>query len=79
METYLQQVADGSAKGWRRWYAVSHAARCGRCGTFLQRLKVSLDVLKNSKTTTPGDQEALERFRKQIQTMSQSDSPPPAP
>ena len=73
METLLQEVAGGSAKGWRRWYAVAHATRCHRCGTFLQRLKVSLDVLRSSKSESQPDQEAVDRLRQKIHVLSQSD------
>jgi molybdenum cofactor biosynthesis enzyme MoaA len=71
MENLLQEVAAGSAKGWRRWYAVAHAARCSQCGTFLQRITVSLDVLKSAKSSPATDQEAVDRLRQKIQSLGQ--------
>ncbi|CAN5356507.1 hypothetical protein BH11ARM1_BH11ARM1_16070 [soil metagenome] len=66
MESLLQQLADGSLKGPMRWYAASHAARCYRCGNFLDRLKLTVNVLKESKKTSP---DALARLRNQVREM----------
>lgn len=68
MENLLQQVADGSAKGWRRWYAVAHASQCNHCGTFLQRLRVSLNVLRESRKADVPD-EAVARLRSRIEQL----------
>ena len=72
MEGALQKVADGSAKGLERAYALAHAARCTGCGTFLERLKVTLDALKASRQAPAPD--AIERLRSQIQHLSQGKS-----
>ncbi|AIE84888.1 hypothetical protein [Fimbriimonas ginsengisoli] len=61
MEGFLQRAADGSAKGITRWYAVSHAAQCGRCGRFLDRLTETIDQLRESKEGVP-DPEVTERL-----------------
>ena len=45
METYLNQAADGSAKGFKRWYAFAHAARCLRCAKFLRGLQETIGKL----------------------------------
>jgi hypothetical protein len=53
MEGLLNQAADGSGRGLKLWYAISHAARCNRCGNYLMRLKETLEKLKSSKTQSP--------------------------
>lgn len=53
MEGLLQQAADGSSKGFRRWYALSHAAKCSRCGKFLARLEETLGRLRGIKKEEP--------------------------
>ncbi|MCW5936593.1 MAG: hypothetical protein KIT11_04725 [Fimbriimonadaceae bacterium] len=69
MESLLQEVADGHAKGLRRWYAVAHATRCVRCGSFLQRLSLSLQVLRAAKQSS-GDPEAVDRLSAKIRSLS---------
>ncbi|MDX2066720.1 MAG: hypothetical protein SFX74_13370 [Fimbriimonadaceae bacterium] len=49
MESLLQSAADGSSRGWRRWYALAHAARCKGCGNFLQRLRLTLRYLATAR------------------------------
>ncbi len=61
MENLLHQAADDSARGWRKWYALSHAARCGRCGRFLDRLRSTLSDLKSAKSEPSAD--TLERLK----------------
>jgi hypothetical protein len=53
MEGLLQRTADGSARGLARWYALAHAARCGRCARFLQRLEATLVRLRATKESDP--------------------------
>jgi len=53
MEGLLNKTADGSAKGIGRWYALAHAARCGRCGRFLARLEETLGRLRQIKQEEP--------------------------
>jgi len=53
MEGLLNKTADGSAKGLARWYALAHAARCGRCGRFLRRLEQMLGTLSSAKKEEP--------------------------
>ena len=60
MEGLLNRAADGSSKGLARWYALSHAARCGRCGRFLARLRTTLEKLRTSKEQP--SQEVVERI-----------------
>ncbi len=50
MEGFLNQAADGSSSGWRRWYALAHAARCVRCADYLKRLEETVNRLRASKT-----------------------------
>ncbi len=72
MEALLQQVADGSATGIKRWYAVSHAARCFRCGNFLQRLRLSMEVLKATRGVEL-DPDAVARLRAKVREIAESD------
>jgi len=53
MEGLLNQAADGSSRGIRLWYAISHAARCHRCGLYLQRLREMLNQVKSSRAKEP--------------------------
>jgi hypothetical protein len=71
MEKVLNSVADGSAKGIRRWYALAHAARCHHCGTFLGRLEVTLDALKEAKQG-PLDPAAMSRLQEKIVKLEQA-------
>lgn len=61
MENLLHQAADDSARGWRRWYALSHAARCGRCGRFLTRLRSTLAAARSAKSDPSPD--TLDRLK----------------
>jgi hypothetical protein len=73
MEAILQQVADGSATGIKKFYAVAHASRCNRCGSFLDRLKITLEVLRESKSRSEvAPKEALDRLKSKIQTLEES-------
>lgn len=65
MESLLQEVAEGSARGIRRWYAVAHAARCQRCGTFLQRMQFTIEALHRTKEA-PQDEVVLDRLRSKL-------------
>lgn len=67
MEDLLQQAADGTLRGWRKWYALSHAARCYRCGNFLSRLKLTLGALKLG--SEPTNQAALARLKTQVREL----------
>jgi len=56
MEGYLNQAADGRANRLVKWYALAHAARCGRCGRFLKRLEQMLGSLRTAKKAEPNDE-----------------------
>lgn len=68
MEDLLQQVADGSAGGLKKAYALAHAAQCSRCGNFITRMKVTLDVMRESKEDVSKD-EAMARLRAKVQEL----------
>ena len=70
MEDLLQEVAAGKAKGIRRWYAVAHAARCSHCGTFLSRLKITINVLRDAHEKP--NPEAIERLREKVKQLQDS-------
>lgn len=69
MESLLNRLADGTLRGWKKWYTVYHATHCDRCGTFLDRLKLTLSALRNQSGGTP-PQESLDRLRNQIHTIA---------
>lgn len=62
MEKMLHETADGTANPWRRWYALAHAARCPRCGRFLDRLRETLARLREA-TQKPMPEDAAERLK----------------
>jgi hypothetical protein len=61
MAALLQSAADGTLRGYRKWYALAHAARCRGCGSFLQRLRLTLRYLASSRVE-PSDA-VLDRLR----------------
>ena len=63
MEGSLQRVADGTANPIVRLYALSHAARCGRCERFLDRMRATLDRLRSARDEAPASEaDALARL-----------------
>ncbi len=60
MENLLQQVADGSAKGLKKWYAVAHANRCTHCGNFLSRMTRTVSALRSAQKVE--DEEVFNRL-----------------
>ena len=62
MEPILHQVADGSARGWKRIYAIWHARHCPHCGAFLGRLKQTLVAVSEIARMEP-DAETLARLK----------------
>jgi hypothetical protein len=58
----LNGTADGSLRGFRRLYALAHAARCGPCGRFLEGIEGMILKLRASKGDEPSA-EALERLK----------------
>ena len=49
MESLLNQTADGTASPLVKWYALSHAKGCERCGTFLARVTALVRQLRGTK------------------------------
>lgn len=49
MESMLNRTADGTAPSAMRWYALYHAAHCGRCGRFLKRITLLIGQLHGLK------------------------------
>jgi hypothetical protein len=49
MESMLNRTAEGSAPKPMRWYALYHAAHCGRCGKFLKRVTSLIGQLHQLK------------------------------
>lgn len=61
MEKLLQEAADDKLGPIRRLYVLAHAARCRRCGSFLERMRMTLAALAQEKQAAPAD--ALARLR----------------
>lgn len=61
MESLLQDVAEGRVTGLKKIYAVSHAARCFRCGNFLERMTLMFKAVRSQKQEVPSD--AIDRLR----------------
>jgi hypothetical protein len=81
MEGLLNRTADGTAKGWQKWYAIAHAARCKRCGRFLDRLRVILGGLRSAKPDPEPDVMARlkqGRWRQEI-APERGETPPTQP
>ncbi len=62
MEQMLQMAADGRIRGLRRWYVLAHAASCGQCGRFLQRMRETIAQLRKSQPNSP-DETTMERLK----------------
>jgi hypothetical protein len=69
MELLLQDLATGKLTGIKKFYTVAHAAQCQGCGNFLSRLKVTLDILKETKSTAPVPEDAKSRLRAKIESL----------
>ena len=55
MQGLLNQAADGSSRGLKRWYATSHAAKCKACGSYLRLLQETLGRLRATRAPAPAD------------------------
>lgn len=67
MEGALNRTADGTAGRFSRWYALAHAARCGRCNRFLKALEEMLSRLRLGKEE-PSD-EVLARLAEKVRRL----------
>lgn len=61
MERLLNRTADGTSRGFARWYALAHAARCPGCRKFLEHLEEMLRQLRTNKGPEPSA-ETMERL-----------------
>jgi hypothetical protein len=68
MENLLQQVADGSARGIRKYFALFHCAHCYHCGSFLKRMQALVSVLRNRKENVVPI-EAMDRLNSQVKDL----------
>lgn len=67
MERLLHEAASNRSRGLIRWYTLAHAARCGKCGRFLESLRIMIQGLRNARKVD-GDQEALERLSARLKS-----------
>lgn len=68
MENLLQQVADGSARGIRKYFALFHCAHCYHCGSFLKRMQSLISVMRDKKESV-APEAAMKRLKSQIQDL----------
>ncbi|MBX3120433.1 MAG: hypothetical protein KF784_15340 [Fimbriimonadaceae bacterium] len=61
MEGLLNRTADGTSRGFAKWYALAHAARCPGCRKFLEHLEEMIAQLKKNKGPEASP-EALDRL-----------------
>jgi hypothetical protein len=65
MEKLLHEAASNRSRGVTKWYTLTHAAKCGRCGRFLASLQAVGDKLRATREVeTPT--EIIERLREKV-------------
>ena len=69
MEGLLHQAADGKLRGLAKWYAWSHAKRCGRCLAFLRLIEATTLALRVAKAAS-SDEEGLSRLRAEVERLA---------
>lgn len=56
MEGFIEKHRQGRLRGFARWYALAHFARCRRCGDFLRFLEDTiLRLRENRDAEVPAD------------------------
>lgn len=65
MEALLQDVASNRSRGLKLWYALNHAARCGRCGRFLASLRDMANALRGARAHEV-ESEVIQRLEEQV-------------
>ena len=68
MEALLQQVADGSLRGMKKYFTLFHASHCYHCGSFLKRIRTMVSVMRDRKENVAPD-EAMDRLKAQIKDL----------
>lgn len=61
MEGNLNQAADGTARGLKLWYTMSHVAWCPQCRRFLESLKALIAKLNKARESEPSE-ESVQRI-----------------
>lgn len=75
METLLHRESDGKLRGFARWYALAHAARCPGCAAFLRRLEAVALALRAAKAASVNE-DALDRLRQQVSDLARTSDQP---
>lgn len=70
MESLIQDYLSGEGGKLKSWYVLAHAARCSGCGNFLNRMRVTLDALRQARERE-SDESAMNRLRDQIRQLEQ--------
>jgi hypothetical protein len=70
MEGCLNHAAKGTGSRFARWYALAHAARCGPCRRFLEKLEKVLDELAHAKAANPTSEKVDDLMEKFLQAKS---------
>lgn len=68
MEALLQQVADGSITGIRKYFALFHASHCYPCGSFLKRVKTMLSVVRDQRENV-APEATMQRLKAKIKEL----------
>ena len=68
MEALLQQVADGSLRGMKKYFTLFHASHCYHCGSFLKRIRTMVSVMRDRKENVAPDA-AMECLRAKIKEL----------
>ena len=68
MEALLQQVADGSLHGIKKYFTLFHASHCYHCGSFLKRIQTMVSVMRDKKENVAPDA-AMNRLRAKIKEL----------
>ncbi|MCE9558889.1 MAG: hypothetical protein K8R88_08050 [Armatimonadetes bacterium] len=71
LENILQRAADGSLKGFMKVFALFHAGRCKGCGTYLERMELTIKALREGREHSENE-EALARLKAKVQELAKS-------
>ena len=52
MARWVDALADGSLRGWARWYAQMHIAGCNQCRATLERLRRARERLQSYRAAS---------------------------
>ncbi|MHB8634879.1 MAG: hypothetical protein ACYC96_00230 [Fimbriimonadaceae bacterium] len=68
MERLLQEAASDRSRGLILWYTLAHAARCGKCGPFLNSLRGIIGRLRAERGDEMNE-DAVDRLAAEIERL----------